>query len=175
MPARGTAGDDSTHAERLLFHEPPLTADKNAPSGHLFTREDATGSSNEGLCRMKVRCNAQSAGRAPCLSRQQRNSPTRAQHDRRRTTQSRAGCGHCPPSWVRALPTRGSGGQCPPGESATTGSSLSAGGCWAGNASRRNRICAVTPQARLALREPCLSRKQRYSPTRAQHDRREPT
>ena len=38
-------------------------------------------------------------------SRKLQGGPTRAHHDRRRTTQSRAGCGHCPPPCLRATCT----------------------------------------------------------------------
>ena len=38
-------------------------------------------------------------------SRKLLHSPTRVQSGRREPTQSRAGCGHCPPSRVWALPT----------------------------------------------------------------------
>ena len=44
-----------------------------------------------------------------------------------------------------------------------------------GFASRRNRICAVTPSARLALSEPCRADIHRAGPTRVRYDRRRST
>ncbi|MGN1019486.1 MAG: hypothetical protein ACI4O7_03855 [Aristaeellaceae bacterium] len=65
---------------------------------------------------------ARLALREPCLPRKPLHTPTRVHRDRRRAAQSRAGCGHCPPCRVWALPTvpgvgtahRAGRGHCPP-------------------------------------------------------------
>ena len=92
-----------------------------------------------------------SAARPPRAvpSRKLQGGPTRVQHDRRRATQSRAGCGHCPP---------GIQGHCPLGD-------------------LHDRVAprplrGVTPASAARPLRAVPSRKPQGGPTRAQHDRR---
>ena len=58
-------------------------------------------------------------------SRKPQDSPTRTEHDRRELTQSRAGCGHCPPRRTRCAPClRASRRTAPRARSMTEGNQL---------------------------------------------------